>query len=663
MESIGVKIQVDGGKEFRAELENIKQTSKALSAELKNVTNGLDSTGDQATDTKKKMSLLEQLMGEAARSVETLTKKLDQQEANLAQMNSALADAKARYGATSPEVQKLTTQITRQETEIAKTKTALAQAKGEYATYQNELNETEGELKDVTSATKKAGDAAEQAGKDAENAGKGGWSIFGGVIANLAASAVQSLLGALKELGGEAIAAHDAMDKFAQTLNFAGFGEAEIKEVSDAVKAYADATVYDLDTISSTVAQLGANGVKDFEALTEAAGNLNAVAGGNAQTFESVASVMTQTAGAGKLTTENWKQLTNQIPGAAGVLKQALLDMGAYTGNFEEALSKGMITAEEFNAAIMQVGNQPIAVEAATSAVTFEGAIGNLQATVVSGLQEMIDMIGMANITGAINSVSTFISSKLIPAIKLAVTWLQEHLGPVIEWVVGWIRDNWVPVLMHIWEVVQQNIIPVIMNVVNWLKEFLLPIFMDIVAWVKEHIIPYVMKLVDLWGTVWPAAMNTLMAVLKPVANFLKTVLGPVFKTIATLIGGVIDAAGKMADFFKKMTIKIPEIKLPHFKVSGKFSLNPLQVPKLGIEWYDRGGIFRQPSIIGVGERRPEFVGALDDLRMIFREEAGVNAGVTINVYPSANMDEEELANVISDKIQANILRRTAVYA
>jgi hypothetical protein len=97
--------------------------------------------------------------------------------------------------------------------------------------------------------------------------------------------------------------------------------------------------------------------------------------------------------------------------------------------------------------------------------------------------------------------------------------------------------------------------------------------------------------------------------------------------------------------------------------VKGKFSLNPLEVPHLGIDWYDKGGIFRQPSIIGVGERRPEFVGALDDLRMIFREEAGVNAGVTINVYASDNMNVEELADVISDKIQAGVMRRSAVYA
>ncbi|MGN7149188.1 hypothetical protein ACTHQ6_09380 [Arthrobacter sp. SAFR-179] len=43
------------------------------------------------------------------------------------------------------------------------------------------------------------------------------------------------------------------------------------------------------------MAQLASNGIKDYTGLTKAAGNLNAVAGGNAYTFKSVAMVMTQT--------------------------------------------------------------------------------------------------------------------------------------------------------------------------------------------------------------------------------------------------------------------------------------------------------------------------------------------------------------------------------
>ncbi|WP_410954914.1 tape measure protein, partial [Pseudomonas aeruginosa] len=78
-----------------------------------------------------------------------------------------------------------------------------------------------------------------------------------------------------------------------------------------------------LDDIQSITAQLASNGVKGYDKLAEAAGNLNAVAGGNAQTFKTVGLVMTQTAGAGKLTTENWNQLSDAIPGASGKLQEA----------------------------------------------------------------------------------------------------------------------------------------------------------------------------------------------------------------------------------------------------------------------------------------------------------------------------------------------------
>lgn len=662
MESIGVKIQVDGGKQFKAELEQIKQTSKAMSAELKNVVAGLDSTGDAAQDAQKKISLLSGLMEEAGKKVGLLSDQLKQQEANLDKMNGALAEAKSKYGETSPEVQKLTNQITRQETEIAKTKTQLAQAKGEYASYGQQLDAAEQELKDVEGASKKAGKATEDAGEQAEKAA-GGWSIIKGAIKDFVVSAVKSAVNGLKNLVSEAVKATDAMDKFGQTLSFGGFSAEEIKDVSTAVRSYADKTVYDLETIANTTATLGSNGVKDFEKLTEAMGNLNAVAGGDANTFQSVALALTQTAGAGKLTTENWRQMMNQIPGAAGVLKQALLDAGAYTGNFEEALKKGEITAEEFNAAIMKVGNEPIAVEAAQSAKTFEGAMGNLKATVVSALQSIIDMIGMENITGFINGVTSFISDKMMPAIQQMGAWINDNLMPIIRTASSWIQSNVIPIVRTIYSWFVEKILPIILRLVGVLKETLMPVIMSALNWIREHVVPIVQTIVSFLGTILPPIINGIVSALKPVINFLKTALEPAVKAISTALGGIIDACRKVVEFFKNMKIKIPEIKLPHFSVKGKFSLNPLEVPKLGIDWYDRGGIFRSPSIIGVGEKRPEFVGALDDLRQIFREEAGVNAGVTINVYASDNMNVNELADIISDKIQSGVMRRTAAYA
>lgn len=212
-----------------------------------------------------------------------------------------------------------------------------------------------------------------------------------GTVAGAAASAVTALTGGIGDLISEAVSANDAIDKFKSTMQFAGFGKKEIASATKDMRKYADDTVYDLNTVLNTSAQLGANGVKNFTGLTKAAGNLNAVAGGNADTFKSVAMVLTQTAGAGKLTTENWNQLTDAIPGASGVLQKAMKDNGAYTGNFRDAMEKGEISADEFNKAIIQLGNNPAAVKAAKSTKTFEGAIGNMQAAAVGGIQKIID--------------------------------------------------------------------------------------------------------------------------------------------------------------------------------------------------------------------------------------------------------------------------------
>ncbi|HGF7142532.1 TPA: tape measure protein [Enterococcus faecium] len=227
-----------------------------------------------------------------------------------------------------------------------------------------------------------------------------------GAVAGATSQAVQVITGSFTDLIGEGLAASDSMDKFRSTMKLGGFGEEEIDKAAVAVKKYADDTVYELDDVSNTTAQLAANGIKNYTELTQAAGNLNAQAGGNADTFKSVAMVMTQTAGAGKLTTENWNQLADAIPGASGVLQEAMKKNGAFTGNFRDAMSDGQITAKEFNDAITELGMNDGAVKAAKSTSTFEGAVGNLQANVVSGIMDIINHLGKDNLTGMINKTS-----------------------------------------------------------------------------------------------------------------------------------------------------------------------------------------------------------------------------------------------------------------
>lgn len=257
--------------------------------------------------------------------------------------------------------------------------------------------------------------ARELGGVNLEGAGSDmGKSLGGGLLGSFKSLVAPALavLGSGMFAGfiADAARASDATDKFKSTMNFAGLDTSAIDAATKAAKQYADQTVYDLPTIQATMAQLASNGVTNYTDLTKAAGNLNAVAGGNAETFKSVSRTLTQSAGAGKLMTEDWNMLADAIPGASGPLQNALKEAGAFEGNFKKAMETGQISSEEFQAAITKLGDTPIASEAARSTKTFEGALGNLNATINSGLMGALDAV-KPQLTGMINGVATGIGN------------------------------------------------------------------------------------------------------------------------------------------------------------------------------------------------------------------------------------------------------------
>ncbi len=251
-----------------------------------------------------------------------------------------------------------------------------------------------------------------------------------GAVAGLAQTAIQGVVSSLSGMTDEVMNTSDAIEKFQSTMNFAGKTKEETEEATKLFKKYADDTVYDLNDITNTGAQLAANGINSYKELAIAAGNLNAVAGGNADTFKSVGMVLTQTAGAGKLTTENWNQMADAIPGASGKLQEALKNMNAYTGDFRDAMADGQISAEEFLKAIQDLGSTDAAEEAARSTKTFEGAIGNLEATVTTGMTNVLDAFGKEKVTGTITKFGDFVA-KAFEKVADGVKWMKDNISVI----------------------------------------------------------------------------------------------------------------------------------------------------------------------------------------------------------------------------------------
>lgn len=463
---IGPRIGLDGAAEYSRSLKNIIAQSKSLAAEMKAVTSAFDANDSSQKKLQSQMSVLSkqienqqqrvkllgdnyaasakkvddlnaelvkviQEFGKSSTQAQKAAQALDRQEqatqraraeylnatTALNRMQSQMGELSGKVSQVRTPLERLTDTIDSQQRELDDLKNQYANAVLEFGKGSNSANRLQGEIEElsndlrtnkqrlaeVTGQVDDLGDRFNTAGQQAADFGD---VLAGSFLGNVLADAVSELGSALAGFTGDAISAADSLAKFESTMDFAGFDSKTIQETEAAMQDYAARTVYDLETVSNTVAQLGANGVDNFEALTEAAGNLNAVAGGNADTFQSVAQVLTQTAGAGKLTTENWNQLTDAIPGASGVLQQAMLDAGAYTGNFREAMEDGEISAEEFNAAIMELGNSDAAKQAATSVSTVEGAVGNLEATITDMITSFMADGGTEMITSFINSLT-----------------------------------------------------------------------------------------------------------------------------------------------------------------------------------------------------------------------------------------------------------------
>jgi len=256
----------------------------------------------------------------------------------------------------------------------------------------------------------------------------GALETIGKIGLGATAAAVGGIGAALGAYIPEAIKASDATDKFQNTLKFAGVDPGKIKDLTAAAQTYADKTIYDLQDIQSMTSKLAANGVKGFDKLAEAAGNLTAAAGGGKNEFAAFGYAMVQVNAAGRLMTQDWNQIANAIPGGAGKIMQALKDMGAYTGDFRDAMAKGKISAEDFNKAIMSLGFDEVAIKAAQSATTFEGAWGNLEASLNKEL------------TGALREVKKPMTELINAVADNLVPQLGEKLAPAAQSAAGWIQ-------------------------------------------------------------------------------------------------------------------------------------------------------------------------------------------------------------------------------
>lgn len=118
----------------------------------------------------------------------------------------------------------------------------------------------------------------------------------------------------------------------------------------------------------------------------------------------------------------------------------------------------------------------------------------------------------------------------------------------------------------------------------------------------------------------------------------IKDKFSSIFDNVKNVVHNAIETVKSKFNF----SWSLPKLKLPHPKITGKFSLNPPSVPKFSIEWYKEGGILTKPTIFDYnpatgkakvgGEAGAEAVAPIDVLQGYVAEAVASQNGGLIQV-------------------------------
>lgn len=148
----------------------------------------------------------------------------------------------------------------------------------------------------------------------------------------------------------------------------------------------------------------------------------------------------------------------------------------------------------------------------------------------------------------------------------------------------------------------------------------------------------------------------------------LKSKFTSIFDNVRNVVKTAID---KIKSFFN-FSWSLPKLKMPHFSITGKFSLDPPSIPKIGVSWYakamDEPFVLNNATIFGAmngnllggGERGSEVVVGTRKLMEMIADAKGGNQNVVINVYAAEGQNVNDLAEKIAYKLE-DMTRRKAV--
>lgn len=250
----GGSVKLTGESEYRKALSQITQSLRVVSSEMKSVSSAY---GTNDADTKA-----------LANQSKQLTTALDQQKTALQGLKSELAKMEAEYEKNGKAHKDLVAEYDREKAKLIEIESTMGKSSKEYKDQQKVVSELEGKVQssakaydsqtkavnnmriqtanaettvnNTAKALDKLGNETEDAAKAADHAGEG-FTVFKGVIANLASQAISKAIEGVKRLGSAIVdVGKQAVGSQAEYEQLVGGVETLFKNSAKEVQHYAD---------------------------------------------------------------------------------------------------------------------------------------------------------------------------------------------------------------------------------------------------------------------------------------------------------------------------------------------------------------------------------------------------------------------------------------
>lgn len=280
----------------------------------------------------------------------------------------------------------------------------------------------------------------------------------------------------------------------------------------------------------------------------------------------------------------------------------------------EKVLKYG--TEEEKAAMLAEVVTQNVGNMNKVFAQTDEGKMQQVK----NSLGDFGERLGHV-LLPVLGKVASFLNDSVLPAIESVVSFIENH--PVVAKIavaIAAILAIAGPLLIMI-----GTLISSIGSIMTILPALAGPV--GIVIAIIAALIAIGIVLYKNWDTIKAkavalrdgivSAFNGLKGKVSSIWNGIKTAMVTPIQNAFNRIKNFIT---KLKNIFSKLKLKLPKFKLPHFSVKGgkaPFGLGGKgSMPSISVKWYKQGGIFDNPSLVGIGEAGPEAVVPLSGSQM-----------------------------------------------